>query len=338
MKINRIVPTPTGLMEFFEQGLSALGAVCSRSWHDRLEVLAEARAARLWNDSGELHETELQFVAPDMPGVRDARREVFPGCPLTFGLANALCPKPPALERVTLANEGSAARPPDAAVAEKLWRTQFPDTTRWRQTAPFTSVIHFSLVAVVRFEIQAIDQQWSLRRMAWSLPDGQPDEMLAHDIGFARTDPTLRVQAWPTIDTALCRRLLTETAEHELSSELATVRARQENQLRHELARIEEYFANYEGELLARVARSGATKVKADERIAAARAECERHRADQVRRHEIAIVPHVDALLLVAESAWHAALQVDRAHQARADLHATFVGRSRRWTMDEGAG
>ena len=43
---------------------------------------------------------------------------------------------PVALERVVLAVDGAAVRPPDGGVVEKLWRNQFPDTVRWRPTAP----------------------------------------------------------------------------------------------------------------------------------------------------------------------------------------------------------
>ena len=56
-------------------------------------------------------------------------------------------------------------------------------------------------------------------------------------------------------------------------------------------------------------------------------------RADQLARHEIRVQPHVDALLLVAEKAWRARLQVQRAHQAEI-LDALFVPRSRRWALD----
>ena len=69
-------------------------------------------------------------------------------------------------------------RPPDGAVAEKLWRAQFPDTRRWRLAAPFQPDFHFTLLALVRCEIQAIDQHWSLHRVAVSLPDGELDDAL----------------------------------------------------------------------------------------------------------------------------------------------------------------
>lgn len=320
------------LVDFYEEGLAALGALCSRTWHDRIEVVAEGPAARLWNADGALHSAELQFAPAGASGAREAAREVFPGCPLTFRLAEALRPAL-ALERVALAADGPAARPPDAGVVEKLWRNQFPDTTRWRQTAPLVPDFHFSLVALLRCEIQAIDQHWSLHRLALTLQGGRIDDGLAREIGFARTGVAVHSpDAWPVPDPAGWGAMLSRAMEQELAGELAAVRARQENQLRRELERVDDYFENYERELSERAQRGG--KVKLADRLAAAKAEHARHRADQVARHEIVIVPHVDTLLLVAEPAWRAALLVDRAHQPAASIRARFVPRARRWEMD----
>lgn len=118
MKLARLNHDPGELLEFYEAGLSSLGALCERTWHDRLEVVADGRAAELWNPQGLLHEAELRFADADAKAARDAAREVFPGCPLTFKLADALRPAPLPLERFLL-DDGGIARPPDAAVAEK---------------------------------------------------------------------------------------------------------------------------------------------------------------------------------------------------------------------------
>src|SRR5208337_3888442 len=111
MKLNRATHGPGQLLEFYEAGLSALGALCERTWHDRLEVVAEGEAARLWNPDGQLHEVELVFAVADATSARDAAREVFPGSPLTFGLAEALRPRPLALDRVLLAGDAQAKPP-----------------------------------------------------------------------------------------------------------------------------------------------------------------------------------------------------------------------------------
>ncbi|MEY2881566.1 MAG: hypothetical protein RLZZ15_3946 [Verrucomicrobiota bacterium] len=330
MKLDRLAYRPDALLDFFEEGLGALGGLCARPWHDRLEVVAEGAAARLWRADGELHSAELQFVAAGETGARDAQREVFPGCPLTFQLAEALRPSPPPLERAVLEIDG-AARPPDAAVIERLWRQAHPDTLRWRLASPLTPAFHHSLVALVRCEVQATDQHWSLHRVALGLPDGRADDGLAREIGFARLAAAPAALAWPTPDPTGWSGLLTGAIEGELAGELAAVRARQEGRLARELTRVDDYFANYERELAGRASRGRGATGKFAERLAAAKAEHARHRADQVARHEIVVVPHVDALLLVAEPAWRGTLHIERAHRPPAALEARFVPRARRW-------
>ena len=233
------------------------------------------------------------------------------------------------MERIALAGE-ARAQAPDPGVTEKLWRAQFPGTTRWRLTGPFRSEFHFSLVALVRCEIQAIDQHWPLRRLAISLPGGEPDEPLAREISFAQADPEpTGGVAWPAPDPAHWNAWLKVALESDLAPELTSVRTRQENYLRRELDRIDDYFANYEQELAARSAR-GSAKLKTSERLAAAKAEHTRRRADQVARHEIRVHPHFDALLLVAEPAWRGQIQVEMDRQSET-LAARLVPRARRW-------
>ena len=331
MKLARMPYEPGALVDFYEEGLGALGAVCARTWHDRLTVLAEGAGARLWRPDGELHEVELHFAAAGGSEARDAAREVFPGCPLTFALAEALRP-PLAVERAVLAADAAAARAPDAAVAERLWRSQFPDTKRWRRQAPFVRDHHFSLVALARGEIQAIDQQWTMHRIALALPDGRIDDGLAREMGFARIETeSAGPAAWPGVEVERWTALLGEAIEQELAAELAAARARQEARLRRELGRVDDYFDNYERELTERARRGG--KVKLAERLAAAKADHARHRADQAARHEIALVPHIDAVLLVAEPAWRAALHIEKAHHAPTQVAARFVPRARRWEV-----
>jgi hypothetical protein len=332
VKLERLPYAPGPLVDFYEEGFTALGALCERTWHDRLEILAEGPAARLWNPEGLLYDIELSFAAADATSARDAAREVFPGCPITFHLADALRPSPLPLDQVVLAGEAQAL-PPEATVAEKLWRARFPDTTRWRLTSPFKAAAHFSLVALARCEIQAIDQHWSLHRLALALPGGEPDAALARDFIFAQADSGAAANpTWPAPDPAGWQILLRAALEADLTSDLAAIRARQESYLRRELERIDEYFANYERELSARVDRrySESAKLKTADRLAAARAEHARRRADQVARHEICVQPHWDALLLVAEPAWRASVDLERSHVPQT-LEALFVPRARRW-------
>ena len=62
---------PAALARFYEEGFAALGALCERTWHDRLEIVAEGEPARLWNSDGALHEVELSFSAADVTTARD---------------------------------------------------------------------------------------------------------------------------------------------------------------------------------------------------------------------------------------------------------------------------
>ncbi|MBM3855661.1 MAG: hypothetical protein FJ399_21330 [Verrucomicrobia bacterium] len=333
MKLARIPYEPGAALDFYEDALTTLGALCARPWHDRLEVVAEGRAARLWKEDGTLHAAELHFTAPGATGVRDAAREVFPGCPLSFRLAEALRPATLALERVVLARDASH-RAPDPLVAEKLWRLQFPDTARFRLTTPLIADWHYSLVALARCEVQAIDQHWALHRLALSLPDGALDEGLAREIGFARAshDPVAH-PAWPTPDPAGWSKFLQQALAQDLAADLTDIRARQEQRLRHELERIDAYFETYAAELAARASRSSSTRMT--DRLAATKAEHVRHRADQIARHEIVVVPHLDALLLVAEPAWRATLHLERAHHHAESPVVRFVPRARRWVRAE---
>jgi hypothetical protein len=334
MNLERLPYSPDALVNFFDEALSALGALCERTWHDRLEIVAEGRAAQMWNPEGNLHELELRFPPAEDTSPREAAKEVFPGCPLTFQLCEALRRTPLALERLVLAGE-TAPRPPAADVAERLWRAQSPQTNRWRLATPFAADLHFSLVALMRCEIQAIDQHWSLRRLAVSLPDGSSDDALAQAV------PLLRIAnsdgsdiAWPTPEPARWREYLSNALEKDLASSLALIRDRQSRHLRRELDRVDDYFEHYEQELTTRHARQGSenTQSKAAERLAAARAEHARRRADQVARHEIRALAHLEALLITAEPAWRTTLAVELAHNPRT-LEVQFVPRSRRWIV-----
>ena len=259
MILSRLPNEPGPLADFYQQALEHLGAICERTWFDRLHLVAEDRAARLWNDDGSLHETELHFPAPENTAPRDAAREVFPGCPLTFHLAESLIPSPLSLDRAILAADRT--QPPSADVAEKLWRAQWPESARWRLGGPFQSTHHFSLLALVRCEIQAIDQHWSLHRLAVALPGGEPDEALATTLDFA----DLASEApdgltWPGCDVARLRDCLHGALAKALAGELNSIRRRQENYLRRELDRIDNYFAGYEKELSQRAARTVKTQ------------------------------------------------------------------------------
>jgi hypothetical protein len=60
--------------------------------------------------------------------------------------------------------------------------------------------------------------------------------------------------------------------------------------------------------------------------------EHERRRLDQLHRHEIRVIPHLDALLLLAEPAWRAKLTVAH-HDVPRPCDALWVPRARRWKL-----
>jgi hypothetical protein len=332
MKLPRLPHEPAALVDFFQESLETLGALCDRTWHDKLQVVAEGQTAQLWNGDGCLHETELQFPDPDTKSPRDAAREVFPGCPLTFRLAEFLRPRPMALERAVLGSGGSD-QPPDHAVAEKLWLNQRPGATRWQLKTPFARANHFSLLALVRCEIQAIDQHWSLHRLALSWPDGSRDDALAASLDFAQiSTETAAAIAWPALTPSGCKEVLASALRAELTVELGAILNRQQNYLRRELDRVDDYFDQYQKELRQRIGRSHSenTRLKADQRLAAAEAEHTRRREDQVQRHEVRVIPHLDAMLLLAETAWQTTVTWTERGESQT-IPALFVPRARRW-------
>ena len=124
--------------------------------------------------------------------------------------------------------------------------------------SPFVAEQHFSLLALLRCEIQAIDQHWSLRRVAVSLSDGAPDDSLARAFELVPiasgggSEP-----AWPTPDPARWREFLGAALRDDLADDLAAIRYRQAQHLARELGRVDDYFEHYEQELVARSARTG---------------------------------------------------------------------------------
>ena len=334
MKLAKLRHEPAALADFFHESLEALGALCERTWHDRLEVVAEGRAAHLWNPEGQLVEKELSFPAPDEAAPRQAESEIFPGCPLTFRLAEILGADGLTLSRALL-EPTDRLRAPTPDVAERLWRLQFPATSRWRPETNFAADWHCSLIALLRCEIQAIEQHWSLHRLAVSLPDGEPDGDLAQNLGLlAVTAETSTTAAWPATDPTAWHGHLQRALEQDLEADIARIRTRQESHLRRELDRVDDYFENYVKELTGRVERSRSFEIKTKlaERRAAARTEHERRRVDQVQRHEVRVIPHLDALLLLAEPAWRVTLLVAEHGEPRRQP-AVWVPRTRQWSL-----
>jgi hypothetical protein len=329
MKFPKIPPRAEHLMDFFEEGLHSMGAVCERSWHDRLEVLAEGDVALLLRNDGDLFSGELYFRDAGSPGSGNPENEVFPGCPLAFRLVEALWRRHLAHSRVCLSTEISVKAPP-TDVTEKLWQAQFGSFAGWHAT-PFRPTWIFSVVASVRCEVQANDQSWSSHRLAFTLPDGERDTSL--EFALEQMSPVEQADPdWPALDPAALSDWIGRALNIELAPSLSKIKERQQLFLRRELNRIDEYFENYARELRKRADRQHkeeAIKRYAD-RLEATRLEHNRRRIDQVERHTIHVLPHVDALLTVAESAFEASVTW-RAGREERIAHALFVPRTRRW-------
>ena len=157
------------------------------------------------------------------------------------------------------------------------------------------------------------------------------DQSLAADIPMLEVGTEDEAVGWPAPDPRRWWALLRRAIELEIGPDVDAMRARQEQYLRREIQRIDDYFASYEQELIRRGSRGKTvTGLKSEERLAAARAEHARRRLDQVARHEIRVQSHVDALLLVAERCWSVALEVEEQRTPQT-ISATFVPRARMW-------
>jgi hypothetical protein len=192
---------------------------------------------------------------------------------------------------------------------------------------------HFALVALVRCEIQAIDQHWSLHRIAISA-DGRRDESLAKDLDFAQLASTAPHLTWPALSLSQIGDRLGQAVREELEPDLVSIRERQQKYLGRELERVDTYFANYEKELIERErrARASTSKLQAADRLAAAKTEHARRRQDQIHRHEIRVMAHTDALLLMAEPAWQGQVAFIEKGSPK-EAVALFLPRCRRWVV-----
>lgn len=330
MKQPKLPADPGALIGFFEEGLDRLGAICDRTWHDKMDVLAEGTPARLWRDADTLHSVTLDFPEPGATGQRDAATQVFPGCPLTFRLVETLWQTGLPQMRAALAATPDAGSPPVPAVAAKTWQNQFGQPAQLDETA-WMPAWHFSLVATVRCEIQAIDQHWSSHRLAIALATGERDDRLAAELDFLGIHhPAPDTVSWPSINPAKWESALHNALLSDLGDDLNKIKQRQQRYLARELERLDEYFTQYESELAGRLARQqkAESKTRYEDRLKAAKAEHARRREDQVHRHEIRVIPHLDTLLLTAEAAWQT-----RGHWRRGETipQALYIPRTRHW-------
>lgn len=334
MKIERIKHDPRTALEFFSQGLESLGAVCEAPWYDRLEVVAEGAAAKLWDGEGGIVHRELRFpeVGADVP--KEVTRDVFPGCPILFQLAETLRADTSAMFKVVIGDPAFEEGAPRKEVLEKTWTLARPRTGRPRFSQP-VATRRFSFVFVVRLEVQSTDQHWSLHRVACGWPDGARDAELERDLFMQAVGKPAPGESldWPSPTGKELAGLL-ERVLPEMEPGLGAILDRQRRYMARELSRIDEYFSKRVAELNHRRQRSTA---KIDERIAATKNEHRRRREDQVNRHEVVVTPHVDGVACVAERSW--SVNVTGLHGREETDHGRwhFVPRTRRWFPPPGA-
>jgi len=135
-------------------------------------------------------------------------------------------------------------------VAEPIRQVARTDGAGWK------AVWHFSIVVAVRCEVQAIDQHWSCHRLALAVADGERDAALEAELDLlaGRAAPDRLV--WPTTWPADWPHWLERALREDVAEELGEIQRRQERFLGRELARVDEYFTNYAGELTARIGRA----------------------------------------------------------------------------------
>jgi hypothetical protein len=227
-------------------------------------------------------------------------------------------------------------KPPDHTLVERRWNNQFSGHVRMQITTPFVAAAHFSVVAALRCEVQAVDQHWSQHRVAINLKNGESDPQLAEQLAILEpwNDP-LPID-WPKLNPEQCRTGLLAALEREALPAVKSIRDRQLQYLQRELATVDRFYRDYEENLASRLnrSRSDSGRAKMQERLEAARQEHQIRRIDQIKRHEIRVNAHVDALLIIAEPSYRTRIQYvcqRREHQC----NALWVPRARSWVVED---
>ena len=130
--------------------------MCERTWHDRLEVVAEGEAAKLWNPDGALHEIELAFAPADATAARDASARGVPRLPINVPPGGNPAPLPLAVGTVALPAKPAPTRLIRRWPKSSGARSFGHDTMAARR--PFKGRLSFSLPGWRGAKIQAIDQ------------------------------------------------------------------------------------------------------------------------------------------------------------------------------------
>ena len=127
-------------------------------------------------------------------------------------------------------------KPPDLGLVERRWNNQFPNRVKMRMTTRFVASAHFSIVAALRYEIQAVDQHWSQHRLAINLSTGEPDPQLAEQLPILEPWNNPVPFNWPQFRQDECRKALLAALEQEAGATVKSVKDRQSKYLQRELA------------------------------------------------------------------------------------------------------
>jgi hypothetical protein len=331
MKLSRLAYDPAYLLDFYEEILGSYGCLCERTWYDQLFVVPGGPGITFW--PAEISETNLRFRSTADSAAIDPTRDIVPGSPLTLSICETLLNQP-AVNRAALRTEDRKL--PDTDLLERRWSNQFPGSVRMQITTPFVASAHFSLVAALRCEIQAVDQHWSQHRVAINLHDGEPDPQLAEQLVILEPwrDPVSI--DWPEFKPDKCRKGLLVALEREARPTVKSIKDRQAKYLQRELATVDRYYRDYEENLAGRLnrTRSDAGRSKMRERLEAARKEHQIRRIDQIKRHEIRVNAHVDGLLVVAEPAHRTRVRSFNQRQEH-QQNAVWIPRTRCWVVED---
>jgi hypothetical protein len=330
MKLSRLAYDPAYLLDFYEEILGSYGCLCERTWYDQLFVIPGGYGAIFW--SSEISEANLRFRSTSESAAIDPARDVFPGSPLTLSICESVLSQL-ALHRAALRT--GEQKPPDLGLVERRWNNQFPNRVKMRMTTPFVASAHFSIVAALRCEIQAVDQHWSQHRLAINLSTGEPDPQLAEQLPILEPWNNPVPFNWPQFRQDECRKALLAALEQEAGATVKSVKDRQSKYLQRELATVDRYYDDYSEALARRLnrTRSDAGRSKMEERLKAAQLEHHIRRIDQIKRHEIRVHAHVDALLMVAEPAHKTQVRYVHERQER-QQDALWIPRIRSWSLD----
>jgi len=298
MKIERLIHAPGTWRDFFEEALTSLARCASARGTTAWKSWPKATAPAVESGRHASRNRTVVSGARNHHGAREAGKQVFPGCPLTFAWRKALRPAPLALEASRVG--GRHGRPPARnRRGGKLWRAA---VTRNQSLATRIAVRPGAALLAARPDALRNPGHrtsiGSLRRVAVSVPKRRAGYSLAHPSTLRKfADNT---DAFPGRSDPSAGGNSSRCAEKALAPTSPRCAIARRKHCGANWTCVDDYFRSITKWKLAARARAAGVKLrslKAAERLAAAKAEHARRRSDQVARHEIRVHAHLDALL-----------------------------------------